>query len=208
LTGTWGSIASLPVAAACGGLVCIGSSLYFYGGIGAGAQTDLSNTWAYDLNNPSAGWTARAAMPNARNHIGYAAINGLAYAVGGTHLYNSTGGNVSEVDAFNPVTNTWTQVASLPMPVGAIHCDTLVVNGKIVVLGGQTNGGYDGTYLSTIEEYDPVGNAWTNVGSLPEPNEGQSDAYINDELIVVDGTVDNQGGWAQDETLVNGQISL
>ena len=124
------------------------------------------------------------------------------------HLYNASGGNVAEVDAFNPLTNSWSQVASLPTPWGAIQRSTLVVGGKIVVLGGQSNGGYDGTYLSAIEEYDPAANAWSAVGSLPEPNEGQAVAWLNNELIVVDGTVDNQGGWAQDETLVNSQINL
>jgi N-acetylneuraminic acid mutarotase len=147
-------------------------------------------------------------MPDARNHLGYVAINGIAYAVGGMHLYSQTAGNDSEVDAYNPVTNTWTTVASLPLQLGGIHGTTLVVNNKIVVLGGQTNGGYDGIYQAGIYEYDPVANAWTTVGTLPEANQGQSVAWINNQLIVADGTVDNQGGWAQNQVLMDGTIQL
>jgi N-acetylneuraminic acid mutarotase/regulation of enolase protein 1 (concanavalin A-like superfamily) len=207
-TGIWGSIASLPQPVTSGGMVCINNQLIYYGGINAANSADLSNTWSLDLTNPDATWTAEATMPNARNHIGYVAIDGIAYAVGGTHLYKETTGNDSEVDAYNPVSNTWSQVAALPMPWGGIHVSTLVVNGNLVVIGGQTNGGYDGIYLNDIEEYSPATNTWAAVGILPEANQGQAVAYIDDELVVVDGTVDNQGGWAQNQTLLDNEIQL
>jgi N-acetylneuraminic acid mutarotase/regulation of enolase protein 1 (concanavalin A-like superfamily) len=208
LTDTWGSTTPLPQPVAAGGLVCINDVLYYYGGLNPTDTADLSNTWAFDLNNPAAGWVAKSPMPDARNHIGYVAINGIAYAVGGQHLYNESGGNVSDVDAYDPVADQWTAVASLPMPWSSVHTTTMVVNGKIVILGGQTNGGYDGIHLNNIEEYDPVANQWTAVGTLPEANEGESDAYINGELIVVGGTVDDWGGIMQDQTWITDQIGL
>jgi Protein of unknown function (DUF1349)/Kelch motif len=207
-TGVWGSVASLPAAVTSGGMVCINNKLIYYGGINAASTADLSNTWSLDLTNPSATWVAEAAMPDGRNHIGYAAINGIAYAIGGEHLYNQTGGNDAVVDAYNPVTNVWTPVASLPFAWSGIHGTTIVVNNKIVIVGGQTNGGYDGIYLSQIEEFNPIANVWSNVGSTPEANQGESVAYINDELIVAGGTVDNRGGWAQDQTWLDSEIVL
>jgi N-acetylneuraminic acid mutarotase len=207
-TGVWGSVASLPAPVTSEGLVCINNQLICYGGINGSSTADLSNTWSLDLTNPNAAWVADAAMPNARNHIGYAAINGIAYAIGGMHLYNETGGNVSEVDAYNPVTNSWTKVASLPFAWGGLHATTMVVNNKIVIAGGQANGGYDGVYLNNIEEYDPVASTWSAVGTLPEANQGEAMAYANGELILADGTVDNQGGWAQDQVWLDNQILL
>jgi N-acetylneuraminic acid mutarotase len=207
-TGQWGSVTSLPAAVTSEGLVCINNELISYGGINAASTVDQSATWSLNLGSANATWVAEAAMPDARNHIGYTEINGIAYAIGGTHLYNQTGGNDSQVDAYNPVTNTWAAVASLPFAWGGTHGTTLVVNGKIVIIGGQTNGGYDGIYLNNIEEYDPVANSWAAVGTLPEANQGQSVAYINGELIVADGTVDNQGGWAQDQTFLDSEIIL
>ncbi len=93
------------------------------------------------------------------------------------------------------MTNTWRKVTSLPMPWSSVHCDTIAVNGKIVIAGGQTNGGWGGIYLTKIDEYNPATNRWTQAGSLPEPNEGQSAAFIHNQYIVVNGTVDNLGGW-------------
>jgi regulation of enolase protein 1 (concanavalin A-like superfamily) len=207
-TGVWGSVAPLPAQVTSQGMVCINNTLISFGGINATNTVDQGGTYSLDLTNPSATWVTDASMPNPRNHLGYVAINGIAYAVGGMHLYSQTGGNQSEVDAYNPVTNTWTQVASLPVLLGGVHGTTLVVNNKIVVLGGQTNGGYDGIYQANVYEYDPISNAWTTVGTLPEANQGQSVAYINNQLIVADGTVDNQGGWAQNQVLIDGAIQL
>jgi len=189
-------------------MVCINNQLIYFGGINAGSTADLGNTWSLDLTNPSASWVAKASMPDPRNHLGYCEINGIAYAVGGEHLYNQVAGNDATVDAYNPVTNTWTAVASLPMPWSGIHGTTLVVNNKIVIVGGQTNGGYDGIYLNNIEEYDPTANSWAGVGTLPEANQGQAVAYINGTLIVSAGTIDNLGGWAQDVTLLDSSIVL
>ena len=201
-TNAWGAIMSLPAASSCGGLVYINNHLIYYGGLNATDTADLSATWSLDLANPAAGWVAAAAMPDARNHIGGVEINGIAYAVGGGHLYNESHGNDAEVDAYDPVANVWTRVAALPVPMSSNETTTLVVNGKIVVVGGQTNGGYDGIYLNTIQAYDPTANAWSQPGTLPEANEGESVAYVNGTLIVADGTVDNLGGWSQDQVWV------
>ena len=202
-TNTWGTTTPLPVGGSCAGLVGIANHLYYFGGLDPTNTKDVSATWGLDLANPAAGWVAEAAMPNGRNHLGAAVINGVAYAVGGCHVYDMVHGNVAEVDAYDPVANAWTQVASLPMPWSSNETSTMVVNTKIVLVGGQTNGGYDGIYLSAVEAYDPTVNAWQQVATLPEANEGQSAAYVNGQLVVAGGTVDNQGGWAQSATLVS-----
>src|SRR5207248_10250437 len=134
--------------------------------------------------------------PKPRDPIGYCAIDGIAYAVGGQHLYKQPTGNDSDVHAYDPTTDTWTAVASLPAGRGAIHTATIAANGKIVVVGGQLNGGYDGIYQDRIDVYDPATNKWTLAGRLPEANEGMSVGYIGGTLYVADGTVDNFGGWS------------
>ena len=147
-------------------------------------------------------------MPNGRNHIGAVAINGVAYAVGGWHVYNTINGNVAEVDAYNPATNAWTPVASLPVPLGSIETSTFAADGKIVVVGGGTNGGYDGVYQNTVNAYDPATGLWTVAATLPEANEGMSAAYVNGQLIVAQGTVDNQGGWSQNQVWTTTAVTI
>ena len=71
-----------------GGIACINNVLYFYGGSFTGRKADSSQTWALNLSNTKAGWVAKAAMPDGRNHVGYTSLNGIAYAIGGLHLGN------------------------------------------------------------------------------------------------------------------------
>ena len=207
-TGVWGTSTPLPVGVSCGGLAYINDHLYYYGGLNPANTADVANTWGLDLGNPSAGWVAEAPMPDARNDLGSAVIDGVAYAVGGSHVYNEVSGNDAEVDAYNPATNVWTHVAALPMPWASNETTTLVADGKIVVVGGQTNGGYDGIYLADVEAYDPTTNAWSQVGTLPEANEGESAAYVSGRLIVADGTVDDLGGWSQNQVWVTSDIPI
>ncbi len=207
-TNKWGSVAPLPSAQSCGGIGYSNGHLYYFGGINAADTQDLSTTYSLDLTRPSSPWVARAAMPNARNHVGYATLNNLIYAVGGEHKYDQTGGNVAEVDVYNPATNVWTKAASLPFTWGSVHTNVLVINNKIVVVGGQTNGGYDGIYIANIEAFNPSTNKWSAVGLLPEANEGESVAYIDNKLFVVDGTVDNLGGWSTRQTWINGSLAF
>ena len=201
-TNTWGLVAPLPYAGSCGGLVCVNHALYYYGGLNAANTADLNGTWALDLSDPAATWTAKVAMPNGRNHIGAVAINGVAYAIGGWHVYSTRTGNVADVHTYDPATDTWRAVASLPAGLGSIETSTIVVNGKVVVVGGNTNGGFGGAYQNTVQVYDPVANRWSVAVTLPEVNEGMSVAYVDGRLIVAGGTVDNQGGWATNQTWV------
>ena len=183
-------------------MVAIDNHLYLYGGLNAGLTADLNTTLSLDLADPAGGWQARAAMPNGRNHLGAVAINGVAYAIGGWHKYDVVHGCEAEVDAYDPATDTWRRVASLPVPLGSIETSTFAANGHAVVVGGNTNGGYDGIYQATVLSYDPAADRWTLAAVLPEANEGMSPGYVDGRLIVAGGTVDNRGGWSLDQTWV------
>src|SRR6266851_1474606 len=54
-------------------------------------------------------WTTKASMPTERGLLGVAAINGILYAVGGLNR----NGILATVEAYDPVTNTWTAKASM-----------------------------------------------------------------------------------------------
>ena len=49
---------------------------------------------------------------------------------------------------------------------------------------------------------------WTTIGSLPEANNSLTANYVDGEFVAVDGTVDNQGGWAQQQTWTTDQLVL
>src|SRR5262249_20334178 len=82
-TDTWTDSPALPEARGAGALVLLGRQLHFFGGLDSTLQ-DRGDHWVLDLDGGSA-WSAAAPLPNPRNHLGYAELNGLAYAIGGQH---------------------------------------------------------------------------------------------------------------------------
>jgi hypothetical protein len=121
-------------------------------------------------------WVGRAGMTTFRSALGLAAaINGKLYAIGGCSY---SGCNVSTVEEYDLVTNTWTncdptgtsdphlgsRCAPLPTPRGYLGVAS-ASNGKIYAVGGYVSGSQ--LPLGTVEEYDPLTNTWTNCAPAP-----------------------------------------
>ncbi|HSV14291.1 MAG TPA: malectin domain-containing carbohydrate-binding protein, partial [Tepidisphaeraceae bacterium] len=191
---TWTELPTLSGARVAGGLVALGNVLHFYGGLNTTRTADMADHWAFDLDNPSAGWVSKAPMLNPRNHIGYAAVNGIAYAIGGLHVMNERSGQDAEVDAYDTATDKWTKVASLPFAWSHFLESTMVVNGKIVIVGGQANGGGGGAYVPTIAAYDPDADQWQTLTPLPEARQAASAVWIDGKLYVEGGATQDSLG--------------
>jgi N-acetylneuraminic acid mutarotase len=209
LTDTWSNIAPLPASRAAGGLVLIGQQLHFFGGTDEFVQHDMSDQWVYDLTNPAAGWVSKAPMPDPRDHFGYTVLNGMIYAVGGEHLTDETQGNDSEVDQYNPATDTWTQVAPLPLALSHIHTNTLVINNRIVIFGGSANGDTAPTFLANISSYNPKRNRWTALAPLPEPRSATVVRMVGNQIITTGGEnnfLPQTTTWAMDASVFARQL--
>lgn len=123
-------------------------------------------------------------MPAARSNPAAGTINGIIYVAGG---YNS--GETSTLQAYNPVANTWTTLASMP---GARYegNGTGVINGQLYVAGGWTttltasNLPNDNLFV-----YDPASNTWTSLPPMPSLSGGSATGVINNKLYVT--TADN-----------------
>jgi hypothetical protein len=85
-------------------------------------------------------------MPTGRTYLSTSAVNGKIYAIGGL---TTSGNHVSQMEEYDPATNTWTTKADMPTARSGLA--TSAVNGKIYAIGGWVGGG---TTLSTVEEYD------------------------------------------------------
>ena len=168
--------------------------IHYFGGLThANSSTnpvtqDESAHWIFDLNDPSAGWQWRAPLINPRNHLSGVAVNGKIYAIGGQHLWDEDNGAQSEVDMYDPATNLWTKVASLPTPRSHTSASTFVRNGLIVVVGGATN---NYTSLRDVLMYNPATNQWLNSTPLPYPRLTPVAADINGKLVVTTGSAED-----------------
>lgn len=188
----WASLPPLPAPRGGGGAGILGTNLYFFGGVtrdqNGDYQTDYGNTWRLDLANLSAGWNRRAAMPNPRNHLAYATLGDRVYAIGGQVLDRESTGNLSDVHAYDPATNAWSAVASLPRPLGHAHSGTIVHDGRIVVFGGTSTGAVN---RSEILTYERSTDTWTQAGELPVARKS-ANAMIHDGRVYLAGGGDDE----------------
>ena len=164
--------------------------LYFFGGDEPDRTTTTTNLWVLDLQNPAAGWAAKAPLPLAGDHMSGAVIGGRIYSIGGEHGHaNSLPDNAPYVQhnylfTYDPAADQWTRLADLP--VGRSHAEgtTLVINDKIVLMGGKL-GPQDAS--NRIDVYDPATNQWTAAGTLPEPNQGGASIFYNGQIYLTEG---------------------
>jgi hypothetical protein len=183
---SWTRGPDLPQARGAGAAALVGDTIYFTGGMDETRTIDENTTYALNLDNPSAGWVQEADLPNGRNHVAAASLGGYFYVIGGQHGQEDGQAAQSEVDRYDPSTNTWTQMASLPTDAGKSHITegTLVYDGRIVVIGGET--GYNDPQ-QYIVDYDPVSNTWNQLGLLPAARSTVIAGFANGQLIVTTG---------------------
>ena len=170
LTNTWSRGPSLPAARGAGAAAIVGDKIYFFGGLDHANSSknpvtvDYSETWVFDTNGGTS-WQPLAALPNARNHLAGVALNGMVYAIGGQHLWNEDH-PIREVDQYDPATDTWKKVKSMPKPLSHISASTFAIGGRIMVIGGATTGFNSVTDVNT---YNPATNKWSHFSNLPSP---------------------------------------
>lgn len=186
-TDTWTPFVPLPAARGGGMLVRLDRELHFFGGNvrqGGNFLQDSPDHWALALDSAAPAWVARAPMPNPRNHLGGAALNGILYAIGGQHLGDEANGNQTSVDAYDPTTDTWTARAPLPRPMGHLTSTIFPWRNHLVIVAGVTNGGT----LANVIAYDPTTDAWEELPPLPQALHSPVAVTIGDHLIVNGGT--------------------
>jgi N-acetylneuraminic acid mutarotase len=189
LTDTWMPGPDLPAASGAGGTAIVGRDLHYFGGFATDGQGDSSKHYILNLDalaaDPNTTWKSAPSMPTARNHFGTAVVNGKIYAIGGQHGRDETNHNLRDVNVYDPATGRWSTAAKLPKPMSHFHNSTTVVNNKILIAGGVTNGRYP---LSDVWEYDPATNAWAASIPMPAPRKAPVALVAAGRLYVLTGS--------------------
>jgi hypothetical protein len=158
------------------------------GGGGSNYTGGLSGTLAVSpcIGSGPGSWAAAASMNLARENFGVAVLNGLLYSVGGYNasLTGYDNAYLSQVEAYNPTTNTWTNEAS--MVIKRTAAGVAAADGKLIAAGGFNQN--DGV-LSSAESYDPVANSWNLVASMSGQRYFLSAATVNGIVYAVGGRV-------------------
>ncbi|MHB1126948.1 MAG: RCC1 domain-containing protein [Bacillota bacterium] len=162
--------------------------IYMYGGYDSSWGWDRA-MWEYD---PATGnWSRRSTGgPAARYYHAMAAgSTGKIYVLGG--YAPELGSYYRDLWEYDPVSNTWTQKATPPLPgTGGIYNHTMTGgdNGKIYLWGGYISDyGYNDS--SKVYEYDIASNQWTTITTSSGPGSRYSHImeFVGGRLLVFGG---------------------
>ncbi|MEX2177751.1 MAG: kelch repeat-containing protein [Gemmatimonadaceae bacterium] len=163
-TDTWASAAPIPGNSRqnLAGTAGLDGRIYIAGGATVGVR--LTEAAVYDPSTNT--WTVIAPMPLERSSFAMATgPSGRIYAIGGA-INPGPFTATAAVHAYDPTTDTWSAVASLPGTRG-FHSATRGADGRIYVMGGTANATQGPTFLTDAYAYDESTDTWSPV---PGPN--------------------------------------
>ena len=158
--GTWTTLASVPTPTQ--GMTADGVGKVNIGVYGSsGGDTNLTRLYNITADSWSSG-TAGPAPARSEAAYGDTTHGGFLYVIGGV----SAGTAVPNVHRYDPVTDTWTALAS--MPTARAGAAAASVDNNIFVIGGRLSADpcSGGPYVATVEKYDIDADTWTTVASL------------------------------------------
>lgn len=195
-TNAWSKGPDLPQDVGGTTAQVIGGRIYVTGGLrrGAGGALlgDVAATRVLDLSNLSAGWQTRANLPNPRNHPASAVAKGVLYVFGGQHGVDPNA-RQTDVHAYNPATNAWSKVGSMPFARSHFGTSSFAFNDRVYLFGGSANG--DAATGRSLA-FDPATKVWTYLQPLPEARSGAAAALVNGSLYLLGGGVTVNGATA------------
>jgi N-acetylneuraminic acid mutarotase len=167
----------MPEVRAAHLMKALNGKLYVLGGDGS---SDPTSVWIYDPATDTWDSDSAAPMTSERDHVAGAVLDGKLYVMGGRWRHK---GKFSITEVYDPLANSWTRLADMPVPRSGLTAD--VLNGKIHVIGGE-----DIDIFCTYSEhdvYDPATNTWERWPNLPTPRHGLASAVVGDRWYVIGG---------------------
>ena len=125
-------------------------------------------------------WSTRSSLLEANSEMSVAELNGNIYVMGG---YPSTRVTVRTVQVYDSTQNRWSFTTPLPIPLN--HAMPAVANGRLFIIGGQTDTGE--AYVDAVFEYNPATTNWTARAPMPTARSAGATAVIGDLIYVAGG---------------------
>ena len=185
-SGTWKTKAPAALKRTEVAAAALAGKIYVAGGF---AELSLSNiasltvSDAVEVYDPQAdAWTTAAPLPTRLHHAGVVAVGKHLYVIGGfTPKLLALWSPVATAYRYDPAADTWTELAPMPTPRGALG--VAAIGEDIYAVGGIGESGDTGT----VEVYDTATNSWSVQASLPTPRDHLAVAAVDGRLYAIGG---------------------
>ena len=186
---TWTQGPSLPAPRSAGTLVRLGRKLHYISGL-ENRNDGVVDHFVLDLDEPGGPqtWNTLASIPESSNHLSGISVGGKIYAIGGQVNHDIDPFDVDFTYEYDPVTDSWTEKASMPIPRSHMEPGTFLVDGKIILAGGK-----DGTFTCSdrVSSYDPLTDTWAELFTIPDCLLAPSGKVVGNEIFVSHGGLVN-----------------
>ena len=161
----WLGRARMPTSRSAGMAAVLDGKIYVAGG----RPPRGSDFAVYDPRTDS--WETLPGLPTQRNHMVAVALDGKIFVAGGREGGGFRSPQIGAVEAFDPKTGKWEQMAPLPEPRSGLN--GIVHKGCLHVFGGE---GLEGTNQDGVhtehDVYNPKTGKWTQLPPIPVPIHG------------------------------------
>ncbi len=174
---SWSSISNMPSGMQALESFSIGNK--GYAGIGWASSSPKMNFYEYDPSNNS--WATKASYPSGANppsDAGSFVLNNEGYVLGGAIAYSNV--TQSVCNKFNPTSNTWTAISSLPQNKQRTNGNS--INGEGYAFCGLNPGLNTDT---SCFKYNSITNSWSRIASLNGNTERYNSFVLNNNIYVI-----------------------
>ncbi|OLC12261.1 MAG: hypothetical protein AUH29_16940 [Candidatus Rokubacteria bacterium 13_1_40CM_69_27] len=201
---SWKALAPMPTRRGSPVAATVNGKIYVIGGASthpgspepavhpARPHRALSTVEEYDPATNT--WRERSPMPTARNHAAIGVVDGKIYVLGGRlgAAFIGVASNTDVVEEYDPATDSWGAVRAR-MPTGRSASAWGTHGGRIYVAGGEFQNAQLMAAFRALEAYEPAGNRWISLPSMPVPRHGLAGAMVGNRLHLVSGDVQSAG---------------
>ena len=159
-------------------VVALDGEIYVIGGYDVATIVDRVD--AYDPGTDT--WRDATPLPSPRHHVNAAVVGGKIYVLGG--LVSNGFNAIGDTLAYDPSTEVWEPLASMPAGTERGGATTGVIGTKIYVAGGYRNGS-----VAEVSAYETTTDMWEPIASLPAPRDHLVGGAIDGVLYVIGGRV-------------------
>ena len=177
LSDRWRKIADMPTPRAASGVAVVGTRIYIAGGLSGSTVYDN-----FDVFDTATGvWSSLPRLANRRDHLTAQSIGSRIFVMAG----RSGSQFVNATEEYDTESGILRARAPIPVPRGGVGSG--VINGKIIVFGGEGNSGRSEQTFEEVHEYDPANDTWRELAPMPTPRHGLYGVTMNDRIFVPGG---------------------
>lgn len=189
-TETWKPVAPMNEARSWTAAVALASGkVLVSGGLSAQIADQPALASAETFDPASATWSPTGAMHHARvYHSATLLQSGKVLVVGGypgTYWGTSTVLPLASAELYDPATGEWSETGSLQVARG-FHAAALLPSGKVLVVGGNTDG-HAATGTTSVEIFDPADGNWHAGVSQQVPTQRPTATRLVSGKVLVTG---------------------